>query len=70
MEKEIVSAKLDVVFKMLFTKHTELLKAFVSDILEIPIDEIEELIVTNPELPPENPEGKFSRLDLNMKTGS
>ena len=67
MEKDVVSAKLDVVFKMLFTKHLDLLKAFVSDILEIPLGDIEELVVTNPELPPENPEGKFSRLDLNMK---
>jgi predicted transposase/invertase (TIGR01784 family) len=67
MAREVISAKLDVVFKTLFVKHPDLLKSFIADILDININDIEEIIITNPELPPETIDGKFSRLDLNLK---
>jgi predicted transposase/invertase (TIGR01784 family) len=67
MAQEVVSAKLDVVFKTLFVRHKNLLKAFISDILDIPKGDIENLVITNPEMPPEALDGKFSRLDLNIK---
>lgn len=40
MGREIVKAKLDVVFKRLFTSDNEVLKAFIGDILDIPTGEI------------------------------
>jgi predicted transposase/invertase (TIGR01784 family) len=67
MGRDVVSAKLDVIFKKLFTDNPDLLKEFISDILDIPLKTIEDLVITNSEVPPENPEGKFSRMDLNLK---
>ena len=64
MSREIVSVKIDVIFKKFFTKHEDMLHAFVSDILEIPSDSIRKIEICNPEMPPETEEGKFSRLDL------
>lgn len=66
MAQEIISAKLDVVFKTLFVRHQNLLKAFISDMLDIPRNDIESLVVTNPEMTPDTFDGKFSRLDLNI----
>lgn len=63
---EIVKAKLDVVFKKLFTSDNDVLKAFVGDILDIPLDSIQEIQVINPNLLPAAAEGKQSQLDLNM----
>ncbi|MBQ5332475.1 MAG: Rpn family recombination-promoting nuclease/putative transposase [Oscillospiraceae bacterium] len=44
-----------------------MLYSFVSSMLDIPLESISEIKITNPELPPETVSGKFSRLDLNMK---
>jgi predicted transposase/invertase (TIGR01784 family) len=57
----------DTLFKMLFTKHPELLKKLVSAILNIPFESIEKFEVRNPEMPPENLGDKFCRLDINME---
>ena len=67
MSRKLISAKIDVVFKKLFIENKDLLREFLADILEIPIDDIEEIIITNSEMTPENIENKFSRLDLNLK---
>ena len=67
MSKKLISAKVDVVFKKFFIENIDLLKEFLADILEIPADDIEEIIITNPEIPPESLESKFCRLDLNLK---
>ncbi|MCQ2514737.1 MAG: Rpn family recombination-promoting nuclease/putative transposase, partial [Ruminococcus sp.] len=67
MARSVISAKLDVVFKTLFVKHPDLLKSFIADILDLNINDIESIEITNPELPPETVDGKFSRLDLNLK---
>jgi len=56
----------DVLFKMLFVKYQDLLKMLVAVLLRIPLESIEEFIVRNPEIPPENLEDKFCRLDINM----
>ncbi|MBP0965952.1 MAG: Rpn family recombination-promoting nuclease/putative transposase [Oscillospiraceae bacterium] len=66
MAREVVSAKLDVIFKKFFSENLDLLKDFLSEILEIPIDRINSVVPTNPELTPEDIDGKFSRLDLNL----
>ncbi len=50
--KELLSPKLDVVFKMLFgdRKNKGILSNFLASILEIPFDEFEEITIVNPEL--------------------
>jgi predicted transposase/invertase (TIGR01784 family) len=57
----------DTLFKMLFTKHPELLKKLVAAMLDIPFESIEKFEVRNPEMPPENLGDKFCRLDINME---
>ena len=66
MADDIVSMKLDVVFKKMFVDNRDMLQAFVASMLEIPVDSISGLVVKNPEIPPDFAGGKFSRLDLNM----
>ena len=58
--------KTDTLFKMLFVKHTDLLKQLVSELLEIRLESISEFYITNPEMPPESLGDKFCRLDINM----
>ena len=61
---EIVKPELDVVFKSLFTKDIEMLKTFVGDMLDIPVEEIQNIQVLNPNILPDQVDGKQSRLDL------
>lgn len=67
MARDVVSAKLDIIFKKLFTENEDMLYSFVASMLELPQESISEITITNPELPPETLEGKFSRLDLSLK---
>ena len=57
----------DVLCKMLFVKYQDLLKRLVAQILRIRLEDIEEFIITNPEIPPEVAGEKFCRLDISMK---
>lgn len=66
MARDVVSAKLDVIFKKIFTENKDMLHEFLADVLEIPSESIKAIVITNPELPPETTDGKFSRLDLNL----
>ncbi len=66
MGRKLISAKLDVVFKKFFTDNKDMLQEFIADMLEIPTESIKEIVITNPELVPEEVGGKFSRLDLNL----
>ena len=59
--------KSDVLFKMVFVKYPNLLKRLVSVLLSIPVGNIEEFIITNTEMPPEEIGKKFCRLDINMR---
>ena len=68
MGGNVLSAKNDVVFKALFVKNKEILKAFLSDILEIPLDSISDLTIINSEITPDKVDGKLSRLDINLVT--
>lgn len=63
---EIVKPKLDIVFKSLFTKDMEMLKAFVGDLLEIERGKIQSVTVINPNILSEDADGKQSQLDLSM----
>ena len=67
MGRDVVSAKLDIIFKKFFTENVDMLYSFVASMLDVPQESISEIKITNPELPPESLEGKFSRLDLNLK---
>lgn len=67
MARDVVSAKLDIIFKKFFIENEDMLHSFVASMLDIPSENISEINITNPEIPPESISGKFSRLDLNMK---
>jgi predicted transposase/invertase (TIGR01784 family) len=58
--------KTDILFKMLFVQYPDLLKQLVAVLLGIPYESISEFIIKNPEMPPENLEDKFCRLDISM----
>lgn len=66
MGRDVISAKLDIIFKKLFSENEDLLHDFLASILDIPNDSIRRIQIVNPELSPEAMENKFSRLDLNM----
>lgn len=64
--REVLSAKLDIIFKKLFTENQDLLQCFLCSILDIPFDDVEELTIINPEILPNDPEGKQGALDLKV----
>jgi predicted transposase/invertase (TIGR01784 family) len=66
MTKLEYTFKTDTLFKMLFVKNPDLLKQLVSELLKIPLENIEQFEITNPEMPPEAMGDKFCRLDINM----
>jgi predicted transposase/invertase (TIGR01784 family) len=63
-EELIVKPRNDVVFKTLFVEHTDLLVDFLSYALDMPIEEIADITITNPELIPDAYGEKFAKLDL------
>ena len=67
-QERIIMLKLDIIFKRVFGNdgNKDIIAAFVSDLLEIPRQSIEQIIINNVELAPEYLEQKFSRLDLNL----
>ncbi|MDD7278019.1 MAG: Rpn family recombination-promoting nuclease/putative transposase, partial [Oscillospiraceae bacterium] len=67
MSRDVVSAKLDIIFKKIFTDNKDMLHSFVADMLDVPQESISDIIITNPELPPETLSDKYSRLDLSLE---
>ena len=63
---DIISASHDVVFKALFVRHRDILRAFIRDMLDLPLTDDDEVIVLNPEEIPNYAEGKLSRLDIHV----
>lgn len=63
----VINAKLDIIFKKLFTSNKKVLMAFISDLLDIPQGKIQKLDVLNPELLPTTVEGKHGQLDIKMQ---
>ena len=63
---EIISASHDVVFKALFVRNPDILRAFLSDVLDLSLTDKDEVIILNPELIPDTPDGKLSRLDIHV----
>ena len=66
MEKSVVRAKLDVIFKMLFSEHLDLLHELLAGLLRLPRDSIKNIVIKNSEIVPDSVCGKFVRMDLNM----
>lgn len=66
MRKLPYTFKTDILFKMLFVQYPELLKKLVAELLGIAEADIEEFVIRNPEMPPENLGEKFCRLDITM----
>lgn len=64
---EIISASHDVVFKALFVRNPDILRAFLRDILDLPITENDKITILNPELIPDFSDGKLSRLDIHVE---
>lgn len=70
MAKLQYSFKNDILFKMLFVKNPDLLKALVAVILNIPPESITSFEILNPEMTPEHIKSKFCRLDINMRVNN
>jgi len=66
MKKLKYKFKNDMLFKTLFCRNPDLLKQLVSELLGIRLESIEQFIITNPEIPPNNLQDKFCKLDINM----
>ena len=67
-DEKIVKLKLDIIFKRIFgnENNTDIIAAFISDLLEIPRSSIKKIYINNVELAPEYFDQKFSRLDLRL----
>ena len=68
MTNSFISATHDVVFKALFVRYPKILKSFICDAVDVFIPEDARLKILNPELIPEEANGKLSRLDIRVKT--
>ena len=66
MGNELLSAKTDIVFKKIFIENEDLLQDFLANMLDIPVKNIVDIEIKNTEIQPDSPDGKVSRLDLNM----
>ncbi|MCL2079081.1 MAG: Rpn family recombination-promoting nuclease/putative transposase [Oscillospiraceae bacterium] len=67
MSKNTIRAKLDVIFKILFSENLDLLSNLLSSLLGLPQNSIENIVVKNSEIMPDGIEGKFVRMDMNME---
>jgi len=56
----------DLVFKMLFATHYDLLKSMVSDLLNIPLDDIQRFSITNPEIHFNSDNDKYNGLNVGL----
>ncbi len=70
-DETMLSPKLDIVFKMLFgnENNKDILKAFLSDMLDIPEEKMHNIRIKNPEIEPTSINEKYYRLDLNLDIG-
>ena len=66
MQKSAIRAKLDIIFKILFSENIDLLHELLAGLLRLPIDSINNIVIKNSEILPDNISGKFVRMDLNM----
>ena len=64
-----ISASFDIAFKALFVRNRNLLRPFLSDILDISFTEGDEVSIMSMGIPPDSVDGKLSRLDVLAKVG-
>jgi predicted transposase/invertase (TIGR01784 family) len=64
----VVKPQLDVIFKKLFVENPDLLADFLSVALNMPLSDLKDIEILNPEIIPEDFGEKFARLDLIIKT--
>jgi predicted transposase/invertase (TIGR01784 family) len=64
---EVIKAKLDIIFKKLFTENIDLLHDFLASVLQVPYDSIKNIEIQNPEILPNVIGGKLSRMDIKLK---
>ncbi len=69
MGRDIIKAKLDIIFKKIFTDkdNEDLLIDFLSSLLEIPKESMQEVSIKSSENIPEDAAGKFSIMDIKLK---
>ena len=67
MARDVVSAKLDIIFKKLFTENEDMLHSFVASMLDVPQESISKIKITNPELPPETLAGQVQLSDVTIR---
>ena len=58
MSRNVVKAKLDIIFKKLFTSDNTVLASFLEDILDMPKGSIKKIDVINPNILPSAIDGK------------
>ena len=56
----------DILFKMMFVQYPDLLKRLVAWLLGVRVEDIKDLAVKNPDIPPDDLGKKFCQLDINM----
>lgn len=68
MPNKIIPAKIDVIFKSIFSRkeNEDILLDLLSSLLDIPKDSVQKIEVLNTDVFPENADGKFSRMDLKL----
>ena len=67
---EFISASHDVAFKALFVRNPDILKAFLSDALELNLTDEDTIKIMSPEDIPNTADGKLSRLDVHVRTAN
>ncbi len=70
MGGNILSPKLDFLFKLLFgdERNVDILRNFLTAVLELPKDELEQITLLNTELKKEHEDDKLGILDVNLRT--
>ena len=70
--KELLSVKLDLVFKLIFgdQRNTDILTSFLKSVLDIPEEEYERITVVDPFVKADYPDDKYGILDVKIHTKS
>jgi len=66
LAKSAIRAKLDIIFKKLFSENIDLLHELLAGLLRLPKESIKNIVIKNSEILPDSISGKFVRMDLNM----
>ncbi|MBR4751434.1 MAG: Rpn family recombination-promoting nuclease/putative transposase [Thermoguttaceae bacterium] len=67
---DFISASHDVVFKALFVRNQDVLKAFLNDSLDLNLTDADSIKVMSSEDVPDAANGKFSRFDVHVRTAN